>query len=99
MAELRIDLTVPLMDEASGAVVMGELAVQAFHEPVCNPAYARPVFRVGKRWLFQPVSQYAPSDGKVWREGDKRQHDAFCLGGVVICEAWKRPKELRERVF
>jgi hypothetical protein len=55
-----------------------------------------PIFRVEGGWHFQPSHMHAPSDGVAYHpdKPKKGRHDAFCLGGVVICEAWKRPRRL-----
>ena len=55
-----------------------------------------PTYRVEGGWAFQPCVHNSPCDGRVFapRNPKKGRHDAFCLGAVVICHAWKKPRRV-----
>ena len=76
-------------------------AVEAFiarmqARPPAPPRIEEPVtYRLAGGWVFQPRLPGA-SDGWAFdpRKPKKRRHDAFGLGGVVICSAWKKPRRV-----
>ncbi|RYE51815.1 MAG: hypothetical protein EOP21_00395 [Hyphomicrobiales bacterium] len=56
----------------------------------------RPIYRLDDGWLFQTLQDHGPSDGWVFHpcKPEKGCHPALGLGGVVICDKWKRSRRL-----
>jgi hypothetical protein len=53
-------------------------------------------YRLSGGWAFQPCRTAGASGGWAFdlRKRKPRRYDAFCLGGVVICDARKKPRRV-----